>query len=235
MNYFVISDIHGHFDEMITCLDEAGYDEKDNTHKLIVVGDMIDRGSQSKEVLEYAYRLYKDNKAHVIMGNHDKFLLDFFNKDYKKVIFNFERNGHMETFKSLLNKEVKEEEFDQINQELFSKYNHLYEFLNELPCFLEIEDYIFVHGGIDVSLDDWRKDSVRNFTWNYQFKMDPLPGKTIVCGHVQVAYIRSEEKDLKKVYEETPELFDIFHRDGVIYIDGSILTTKKINVLRLEI
>jgi serine/threonine protein phosphatase 1 len=54
--YFIISDIHGHYNEMITALNNAGFNHNSN-HILIVLGDMFDRGNQSKEVLEYLHEL----------------------------------------------------------------------------------------------------------------------------------------------------------------------------------
>ena len=55
--YYVISDIHGYFDEMISALAKSGYDSNNSEHHLIVIGDMFDRGTQSKQVLEYLYNL----------------------------------------------------------------------------------------------------------------------------------------------------------------------------------
>lgn len=235
MKYFVVSDIHGYYDVLVNCLNNSGYNEKNSKHKLIIIGDMIDRGPQSKEVLEYAYRLYKENKAVVILGNHDNFLLEFFKGNFERVLFNFDRNGHKKTFDSLLNREFdREEDFKETRLDLIGKYSHLYDFLLELPLYFELGDYIFVHGAIDSNLEDWRIDTVRNFTWNYMHLMEPLPGKTIVVGHTQAVRVRTKEKNLDILYKESPDMFDILYGNGTIHIDGSVMTTKNINVLIIE-
>lgn len=235
MKYFCVSDIHGYYDVLIKCLNKSGYDEDNPHHKLIVIGDMTDRGPQSKEVLEYIYRLHKEGKSIVILGNHDDFLLNFFKGDFKRTTFDIEKNGHKTTLDSLLGYEMKKDStYKEEQKELVDKYPHLYKFLNELPLYHEINDYIFVHGGINVDLEDWKTDTKRNLTWSYQHKLKPLPGKTIVVGHTQAVRVRTDEKDLDTLYKTNPEMFDILYGDGTIHIDGSVHTTRNINVLILE-
>lgn len=109
MKLFCVSDIHGYYDVLISSLKNAGYDETNTDHKLLVIGDMVDRGHQPYEVLEYIYRLYKEDKAIVILGNHDDYLLEFFEGNFKKTLFNYERNGHKVTIDTLLGYESKDE------------------------------------------------------------------------------------------------------------------------------
>ena len=44
--YFVVSDIHGCYDELIKALNEVGFDETNPSHYLIDCGDFYDRGEQ---------------------------------------------------------------------------------------------------------------------------------------------------------------------------------------------
>lgn len=101
--------------------------------------------------------------------------------------------------------------------------------------YYELNDYIFAHGGIDVELDDWKSDTKRNFMWNKQHLMKSMPGKTIVVGHTQAVRVLTDEKNLKELYSEKPELFDILYGDGTIHIDGSVVDTQKVNVLILDL
>ena len=63
MKVFCVSDIHGHYTELINCLNKAGYDENNENHLLVVLGDLFDRGTESKKVFNYLYRLSFNNKA----------------------------------------------------------------------------------------------------------------------------------------------------------------------------
>ena len=47
MRYYVVSDVHSFYTEMIKALTEKGYFEDKEPHKLIICGDMFDRGSES--------------------------------------------------------------------------------------------------------------------------------------------------------------------------------------------
>ncbi|SHH14812.1 metallophosphoesterase family protein [Thermosipho atlanticus] len=68
---YVIGDIHGCFDDLIKIIDQI----EDNS-KIIFLGDYIDRGPKSKEVVD----LVKDLKNAVpLMGNHEDMLIRYFN------------------------------------------------------------------------------------------------------------------------------------------------------------
>ena len=44
MKYFVISDIHSYYDEMIDSLKNYSFDVSNKEHHLLVLGDLFDRG-----------------------------------------------------------------------------------------------------------------------------------------------------------------------------------------------
>ena len=238
MKYFCVSDIHGYFDVLVRCLKENGWDPDNIGHKLIVIGDVVDRGPQIKEVLEFVYKLHKENKAIFIMGNHDEFLLDFFKGDFSRTTFNFQHNGHKKTIEQLLGYEVKKEsDFKSAQKDLLEKYPHIYEMLDNAPYYYEVDKYIFVHGGVDGTLVDWRKDDKKNMLWNNMAQMSPIKGKTVVCGHKQNVSLRAPNsyKDYLKIPNSFPEMFKILHLGGSIHIDGSVVATEKINVLVLNV
>ena len=70
MSTFVMSDIHGCYTAFQKLLNKVGFDpEKD---ELIIAGDIVDRGRENYEMLEYAAG--KPKSVTFLMGNHD---LDF--------------------------------------------------------------------------------------------------------------------------------------------------------------
>lgn len=62
MNHYVIGDVHGHFDTLIALVAKLPLDAR-----LIFVGDLIDRGTQSAEVV----RFVRENNHLCVMGNHE--------------------------------------------------------------------------------------------------------------------------------------------------------------------
>lgn len=66
---FVVGDVHGCFDQLHAAVDRRGFDpERD---RLFAVGDLIDRGPQSPEALEWLDRPW----FHSCLGNHEEMLL----------------------------------------------------------------------------------------------------------------------------------------------------------------
>lgn len=71
---YAIGDIHGCLEKILRLLEALHYDS--TTDRLIFLGDYIDRGPDSKGVLDLMLHLQRDNPANVfLMGNHeDNFL-----------------------------------------------------------------------------------------------------------------------------------------------------------------
>lgn len=53
MKYYVVADVHGFFDELKFALTEEGFFTDTEPHKLIVCGDLFDRGKQAAELQEF--------------------------------------------------------------------------------------------------------------------------------------------------------------------------------------
>ena len=104
MKYFVISDIHSFYDEMIDALDEAGYDQNNKDHFLILCGDCLDRGTQSVEVIKFLKQLPKDRRV-FIRGNHEYLFADLLDKRFPES-YDFS-NGTVRSFCHLARMEEK--------------------------------------------------------------------------------------------------------------------------------
>jgi protein phosphatase len=82
----IIGDVHGCADELQELLTKLGYDvswsSADGTRKVAVshpqrrkavfVGDLVDRGPNSTDVLRIAMSMVASGAAHVVQGNHDR-------------------------------------------------------------------------------------------------------------------------------------------------------------------
>lgn len=78
--YFVVADIHGFYDELITALDAAGYDRENPNHYFVSCGDVLDRGPRARSVLKFLLDLPKDRRI-FIRGNHEDLMDDIFKKN----------------------------------------------------------------------------------------------------------------------------------------------------------
>ncbi|WP_303341371.1 metallophosphoesterase, partial [uncultured Duncaniella sp.] len=53
-----------------------GFDEENPEHKLIVCGDLMDRGKEARKMQSYILSLLEKNKVILIRGNHEDLMLD---------------------------------------------------------------------------------------------------------------------------------------------------------------
>lgn len=67
---FVIGDIHGCFDDVRTILLSVDFDESKD--RLFSVGDLVDRGPQSREAVDWIEKPW----FHAVLGNHEQMAID---------------------------------------------------------------------------------------------------------------------------------------------------------------
>lgn len=133
---YCISDIHGMYDQFSYLLDKIYKDIEENkskTYKIIFHGDYVDRGLNSKLVLDKLMELEKNDKnCFFLAGNHDIMLLEYC-KEYR---YRGYKNHYWETLES----------FDQYNYDVPENY---IKWLDKLPLALEDSTRIYVHAGIN--------------------------------------------------------------------------------------
>ncbi len=146
MSLFAVGDIHGCFDKLQALLEEIQVRVGD---KLIFLGDYIDRGPCSKEVVDLILSLQKKMGDDLVClkGNHEKMFLDYLTGVNIEL---FLANGGIATIKSYSKDGI-----------FFVPEEHLLFFKN-LRLYYETEDYIFVHAGIypGRALSEQREDDL---------------------------------------------------------------------------
>ena len=76
MRYYVVADVHGFYSELQAALTEKGFYEDKEPHKLVVCGDLLDRGGEALKVQEFILELLKRGEVILIRGNHEDLFLD---------------------------------------------------------------------------------------------------------------------------------------------------------------
>lgn len=184
MRTFILTDIHGYDEQFKKLLKIIGLKRTD---KLILLGDYIDRGRQSKEVLD-TILLLKEHDFDVIAlrGNHEQMLLQTFDNSAKLPFWL--KNGGDKTLTSFGTSH-----FNRIP----AKY---IEFLHSMPYYYDDGKHIYVHAGLNTSIDN-PFDDTRSMLWmrhwESELNADWLMDRTIIYGHTpkDIAQIR---KSIKK-------------------------------------
>ena len=195
MNIFAIGDIHGCLKQLVTLQDKIfNYPQYNRDEDfLLYLGDYIDRGPNSKDVINHILQLQTEGiKSIFLMGNHEQFMTDFlFNKINN--LSNWLINGADQTFKSydievaeFIKDGFEDDNIDKLRNIFLSKLTkgHVYFFKNLKLTYI-MGDYLFVHAGInpEKSLSEQNK---MDFLWarsdqffdkNFKFE------KIIVHGH----------------------------------------------------
>ena len=195
MNIFAIGDIHGCIKQLVTLQDKIFNYPKYNKDEdlLLYLGDYIDRGPSSKDVINHILQLQTEGiKSIFLMGNHEQFMTDFlFNKINN--LSNWIINGADQTFKSydievaeFIKDGFEDDKIDKLRNIFLSKLTkgHVYFFKNLKLTYI-MGDYLFVHAGInpEKSLSEQNKmdflwsRSDKFFDKNFEFE------KIIVHGH----------------------------------------------------
>ena len=165
----VIGDIHGCLTPLQRLLAKIELQPGD---ELVFIGDYIDRGPQSREVVDYLLGL--PYRCVFLLGNHEKMLLDYLSGKDDGL---FLPNGGMATLRSYGG------EASGIPPAHLS-------FFNSLRPIYETPEYLFVHAGIRpmVPLD---KQDLEDLVWIRQefFQFIGHFPKPVVFGHTPLRVV----------------------------------------------
>ena len=182
----VIGDIHGFLTPLNLLLDHLKPDFEDT---LVTLGDYIDRGPQSKDVLFKLIQLKTLTNLQMLIGNHDLMFLESIH--FKRFNTDWLLYGGLQTLESF--------GIDLANPDFQLFDAKIVDFLkSECSRYWEDEKHIFVHAGVDPSLPlDQQTDKL--LFWD---KLDPnfcghQSGKKVVCGHTR--QISGEPLNLKNL------------------------------------
>ncbi|PVY40435.1 metallophosphoesterase family protein [Pontibacter virosus] len=173
MARYAISDIHGCARTFKALVLEQLQLKK--TDELYLLGDYVNKGPDSKGVLDFIIHLQKQQyQVHCLRGNHDQMLLKAASKG-----------------ESALNLSDQEKEMvlKSFGMQDFRKLPTTYaNFIDTLPYHLELPDYYLVHAGFDFHQDDLFRDkeAMLNIR-NYEVEWDRLHNKRLLHGHTPTA------------------------------------------------
>lgn len=145
---FAVSDVHGNLDYLKGLLEKISFSLDDI---LILLGDLIEKGPQSIETLQYIIQLCKTHTVHVLRGNCDRLLFDDNIPDEWLFRFRNSWNGQTVTneFARKLNLPLNSpDDIAVLRRMVKQEFREEIAFLIDMPVILESDHYIFVHGGI---------------------------------------------------------------------------------------
>ena len=199
---FAVGDIHGDLAALATLFERLPPFVADDT--VVFLGDYIDRGPNSAEVVAWVRDFVQRSPAKVIClrGNHEDAWLQVLERGWAEFIIP-RGNGCYECFRSFMKQPIPTEEEVPSLEELEAMFDARFfpldviEWMKSLPFFYEDDHAIYVHAGIKRMGDEfphpkdvepkrallWLRD--RDFFENYR-------GKLVVFGHTTTRTLPNE-------------------------------------------
>ncbi|MDV3349783.1 serine/threonine protein phosphatase [Leptolyngbyaceae cyanobacterium CCMR0082] len=161
-----IGDIHGHYDGLMRLLEAVDLNLQDEVY---FVGDLIDRGPQSRQVVNYV----RDNGYRCVMGNHEQLLLEAFPNG----------EAHMPAFQGWLYSG------GQSTLSSYTSVDDLFDhvhWIQDLPLYMDLGDIWLVHAGLNPQRT-LEEQTSHEYCWIrdgfHSHKQPYFPDKLIITGH----------------------------------------------------
>lgn len=174
-NTYAIGDIHGCLDQLRRLVELCERDTGEGRSKFVFLGDYIDRGSESRGVIEFLIDLQKWSPDEIIClrGNHEDMLLAALEGEDAELTWR--QNGAQTTLRSYKARTPADIPLKHID------------WLRSLPLFHDDGMRFFVHAGVhpEKPLDRQRK---RDLLWIREpfLSSDKDFGRLIVHGHTPI-------------------------------------------------
>jgi serine/threonine protein phosphatase 1 len=240
---FAIGDIHGettHLFKLLSCLPTL--DEKDT---LVFLGDYLDRGPNSKDVIDYVRTFHTRTKAKVVAlrGNHEDAWLRVCQKGWDEFVLP-PGNGCLAAMRSYTggpfpaeNEKAKPDEMMELTTGMFFP-DDVVKWIEGLPYYYEDDHAIYVHAGLPPKDGGFVHPSevedpmvllwIRTESFFREYR-----GKLVVFGHTRTEFLPQE---LSGYTPDDPT--DLWAGENVIGIDtgcgsGGFLTAVELPAMRV--
>lgn len=256
MRYYVVADPHGYYSSLVEALEERGFFKDQEPHKLIVCGDLFDRGSEAIQMQKFILDLMKEDKVILVRGNHEDLALEMIHSWHRASYWQYHHraNGTVDTACQLAGSTMEELFFnpERIGKR-FLNSPFIQRIIPQMVNYFETANYIFVHGWIPsepvqvddlhteyIKIQDWRNASEEQ--WRKARWINGMlaahtgateEGKTIVCGHWHCSYGHARYEGRGGEFDNDPD-FSPYYGDGIIALDTCTVCTHKINCIVIE-
>lgn len=186
-NVWAIGDVHGYADTLLALLDSLNLSSRD---RVVLLGDLVDRGPRSCEVI----RIARENpQIFSVLGNHEEMMLNSFDVDNIETMTAQQTNwfyvGGRATNQSYID-EFRNSQGDINDFDLRMRVGKDLAWLDSLPHHIVLDDFRLVHAGYspwDGDLDLQSTDTLMWIRGEFHNSITPVDEKrTVVFGHSTV-------------------------------------------------
>lgn len=216
----VIGDVHGCYTALKALLTDGGLD---SDTKYIFVGDMLERGIQNQQVLDFILRHAKDKNVTFVMGNHDQRMLDWATGNLVP-----DKKGRIHlssSFRKCVDELMDGLDPKAINQRMKDIRDAFRRFVQAYAFTFGGKKYFVCHGGIS-ALPSMTLISAQQLTWgvgDYSLDIDNLYENSYALsrtqGFIQIHGHRCREELDAEIYNGTEHSISL---EGHVERGGSL-------------
>lgn len=186
MELYAIGDVHGQFFKLEKLIERLNIKDNDI---LVFLGDYIDRGRRSFEVIDFLIKLKDKHNCVFLKGNHEDMFMDYLSGINENM---FVVNGGRKTISSYEENGYNINEFTPYLERVVPQ-KHI-EFFRRLKNYYETDEFIFVHAGIHPTTEMKRQPDEYLF-WDraFSYSQTKYSGKVVVFGHTPSNKILNEK------------------------------------------
>ena len=188
VRYYAIGDVHGRrdlYDALIAAIEAEIAAAPALDHRIIVLGDLVDRGPDSAGVVTRTQQWQQHRNVRVLAGNHEEMFLAAFQKP--EALRHFLKHGGRET---MLSYGMSSKQLATLSlEELFERLPQLVpqstrDYIAGFETMIRAGDYVFVHAGIDPTrpLGEQKRSDLLWIRERFLSHEGPLE-KVVVHGH----------------------------------------------------
>lgn len=251
MKYYVVADVHSYYTPLRYALQQAGFFDETEPCRLVVCGDLFDRGREAVELQDFLVQLLREDRLILIRGNHEDLLLQLLELLENGAVWDIANGSshHVKngTWGTVVQLSGMEPAYALVRTEhLVKRMENTPFFKKLLPAmvnYFETEHYVFVHGWIPCHTNgsDWRQDGDDEWAearWHNGIEMAcrhhfTVPGKTVVCGHFHASFGHARVSHKCSEFGEDAD-FTPFYGDGIIALDACTAYSGFVNCIVLE-
>jgi serine/threonine protein phosphatase 1 len=197
---WVIPDIHGCLKTVTSLVNELIRPMRSD--ELYFLGDYVDRGPDSKGVIDLIRRMQKEGyNVTALKGNHEDFMVELYDAEMKS------KNAWWHNFGNKKHKAW----LDIGGKPTLSSFDVAHirdippdyiEWMRSLPHFVELDRFVLVHAGLNFRNEDPYED-LRSMLWlrEYEIKPEKIGGRRIIHGHVPVNMDLITQSIKNKIYK----------------------------------
>ena len=248
MKYYVTADPHGFYTELHTALEESGFFDETMPHKLIILGDLFDRGNEALKMQSFILELMEQNEVILVRGNHEDLFEEMITVDEGCPLRHHNSNGTYSTALQLTGYDptlaiIRNFDFAAKAQET----PYYKKIIPAMVDFYETPSYVFVHGWIPSIPErngrvsyrgDWREaapEEWRDARWinGIDAAQFCAEDKTIMCGHWHCSYGHAKYENKGSEFGSDAD-FSPYYGPGVVALDACTAYSKRVNVIVIE-